>query len=134
MSNIIKFHSSERPPANQLHGKARYLRAPTREQWQRVGGWARVAMKWLWLLIVLIWLILRIPLFFVMCWLRLPIALVCELISVPSLFAFLFCWYAFPVPKMLWGIGLLSFTSFALLWIYDFILMAISPFETLRSL
>ena len=80
-----------------------------------------------------IFIIIRIPLFLVMCWLRLPIALLCELISIPSLFAFIFCWYAFPIPKMLWGIGLLSFSSFALLWLYDTILMALSPYAMIRD-
>lgn len=110
------------------------MRMPTREEWRKVAGWMWVALKWLWLVVVFAWLILRLPLFLVMCWLRPPIALLCELISIPSLFAFLFCWYAFPIPRMMWGIGILSFTSFALLWFYDFILMALAPYDMLRSL
>jgi hypothetical protein len=80
------------------------------------------------------WVIVRLPLFLVMYWLRMPITLVCNLISIPTLFAFLFCWYAFPIPKMLWGLGILSFTSFVLLWTYDYILLALSPQPMMRSL
>lgn len=95
-------------------------------------GW--LTIKWAW--IVLCWTLVmaRIPIFLVMLWLRPPIAIVCQLIAGPSLFAFLFCWYAFPIPKMLWGIGALSFSAFVLLWVYDLILMFLSPMDMVREL
>ena len=59
----------------------------------------------------------RTLLFLVLLWLRLPIQLVCSVISVPMLFAFLFALYAFPQRHaMVWTLGTISFLSFTLGW------------------
>lgn len=82
-----------------------------------------------------LWLIARIPLFLVMFWLRLPVLLVCNLISGPMLFAWLFAWYAFPEKTaMVWGCAAFSFVAFFVSWLYDVILMLISPFDMLKTL
>jgi len=75
----------------------------------------------------ILWAI-RMPLFLVMYWLRLPVVFVCNIISVPALFAWLFAWYAFPEKTgMVWGIAALSFTAFFIRYAYDFILSVLSP-------
>lgn len=70
----------------------------------------------------------RYLLFMVMYWLRGPVMLVCELVCFPMLLAWLFALYAFPDFKhMVWGFGIMSFSTFILMWVYDFILMWLSP-------
>jgi len=77
------------------------------------------------------WCLLRLPVYLVMYWLRLPIIFVCNMISVPMLLA----WYAFPdKTAMVWGFATISFLAFVVSWSYDFILMAISPQEMFRNL
>lgn len=86
---------------------------------------------------VFVWLclIIRLPVFLVMYWLRLPVIFLCNLVSVPMLLAWLFAWYAFPdKTQMVWGFGTLSFVAFVIAWSYDFVLMAISPQEMQRLL
>ena len=73
-------------------------------------------------------LVFRYLLFFVLYWLRGPVMLVCELLCFPMLLAWLFALYAFPDFKhMVWGFGIMSFSTFILMWVYDFILMSLSP-------
>lgn len=83
----------------------------------------------------LLWSIVRVPLFLVLYWLRLPVMLVCRLISVPALLAFLFSLYAFPDRHaMVTGFGVLSFGAFAALWLYDTLLMWLSPQDMMCTL
>jgi hypothetical protein len=71
---------------------------------------------------------LRPPLFLVLYWLRLPVMLVCNLVSVPALLAFLVGLWAFPEHRpMVWGVGAISFAAFALRWAYDALLMRLAP-------
>ncbi len=78
----------------------------------------------------LVWLLVRVPLFLVMYWLRGPVVLLCSAISTPMLLAFGFAWYAFPEKTaMVWGFGIISFLAFFVMWVYDFILMALSPHD-----
>lgn len=82
-----------------------------------------------------VWLIIRLPLFLVMYWLRLPIIFLCNIISIPLLLCWLFAWYAFPdKTAMVWSFGTVSFLAFVIGWTYDFILMALSPQDMMRSL
>jgi uncharacterized MAPEG superfamily protein len=76
-----------------------------------------------------LWLAVRLPLFLVLYWLRLPVTMVCNLISVPLLLAFLFgLLFALPEYRsMVWGVGCVSFVAFALHWAYDSLLMWLSP-------
>ena len=79
--------------------------------------------------------VVRTLLFFVMYWLRFPVMFICNLVFMPMLLAFFFAWYAFPdKTNMVWGFGTASFLAFFVKWSYDFILVAISPEEVLRSL
>lgn len=82
-----------------------------------------------------LWMVVRLPLFFVLYWLRLPVVFLCNIISIPMLLAWLFAWYAFPdKTAMVWSFGIISFLAFLIGWTYDFILMALSPQEMMRNL
>jgi hypothetical protein len=82
-----------------------------------------------------VWLLVRLPVFLVLYWLRLPVMLVCNFISIPSLAAFLFSWYAFPdKTPMVVAFGVVSFLAFTLMYIYDLVLMALSPQDIVRTL
>jgi hypothetical protein len=74
--------------------------------------------------------IVRVPLFLVMYWLRGPIVGLCHLVSGLFLFCWLFSWYAFPEkPEMVWAFCIAGFVTFAVSWLYDFVLMAIAPHD-----
>ena len=82
-----------------------------------------------------LWMLVRLPLFLILYWLRFPVVLLCSVISFPLLLAFGFVWFAFPdKTNMLWGFGIASFSAFVVMWIYDFVLMALSPQEMIRTL
>lgn len=122
MTNIVKFPKAKQP-ASSIEVSAERIRAIMPR-----GATVKVVLSWA-------WLIVRLPLFLVMYWLRLPVMLVCNFISVPLLFAWLFAWYAFPEKTaMVWGFATMSFTAFAVLWLYDFVLMLLSPQEMFRTL
>ena len=53
----------------------------------------------------------------------------------PALLAFLFSLYAFPDKHaMVTGFGVLGFGAFAALWLYDTLLMWLSPQDMMRTL
>lgn len=84
-----------------------------------------------------LWLLrfVRVPVFLVMYWLRLPVQFIAGIISVPMLLAWLFSLYAFPdKTTMVWGFGFASFAAFVAGWLYDFVLMAIAPQDMVQSL
>lgn len=82
---------------------------------------------------ILLWAIVRVSLFVVRYWLRLPVMFVCRLISVPTLLAFLFSLCAFPDKHaMVTGFGVLSFGAFTALWLYDTLLIWLSPQDMMR--
>ena len=77
----------------------------------------------------------RWTVFLVLYWLRLPVMLVSQLISVPALFAWLFSMYAFPEHHtMVVTFGVMSFSAFASMFLYDSLLMWLSPSPTVRVL
>ncbi|MCC7684740.1 hypothetical protein [Janthinobacterium sp. FW305-128] len=77
---------------------------------------------------------MRLSLFLVMYWLRAPILMVGGYVSCFSLMALIISYIVHPVSSMLWGFGLVSFFSFSLLWLYDYILIELSPNEMARIL
>ncbi|MRK19124.1 hypothetical protein [Pseudomonas sp. JG-B] len=78
---------------------------------------------------------MRTLLFLVLYWLRLPIVGLLSILSVAGLFGTLFALYAFPEKTaMVWGIGSLSFLSFAVVYGYDFLLMKLSPLPMVDTL
>jgi hypothetical protein len=92
------------------------------------GSTVKAVFAWLFLLV-------RLPVFLVMYWLRMPIIFLCNLISIPMLLAWLFSWYAFPdKTNMVWGFAIISFVAFVFSWLYDFILMAIAPQDMMMTL
>jgi len=69
-----------------------------------------------------------------MMWLRAPIVLLCNVISGPFFFLWLFSWYAFPDKKpIVWGFCLLSLGSFSIMILYDTILLKIAPMNVILS-
>jgi len=122
MSNMVKFPKPGTP------GHALEVSADTIEEGPSRGATVKAVLGWLLLAV-------RLPVFLVMYWLRLPVIFVCNLVSAPALLAWLFSLYAFPDKhEMVWGFGVISFTAFVMAWVYDFVLLAISPQEMTRSL
>lgn len=81
------------------------------------------------------WKLIRVALFLVLYWLRLPVIFICNLISFPLLLAFLFSFFAFAeYPTMVWAFGVTSFVAFVIAWLYDYALMVLSPQEMIREL
>lgn len=92
------------------------------------GGGLAVVLLWL-------WRVVKVPLFLVMYWLRLPVVTVCNWVATPCLLMWLFTWYAFPEkPHMVWSFCAVSFAAFVFGWLYDLVLMALSPEDTIRVL
>ena len=74
--------------------------------------------------------IIRLPIYLIMFWLRLPVVWLCGAASTLFLFAWLFSLYAFPDKKeMVWGFGLISFGAFVVSWVYDWMLMIVAPHD-----
>lgn len=122
MSNVVKFPRTA--PTVEVMSADQELPVEARSGWTVV---AAVASG--------IWLLLRVPAFLLLYWLRLPILFVCNLVSLPALLLWLFCWYAFPDKlEMVWGFAVISFVAFALGWLYDWILVAIAPQDLVRML
>ncbi len=83
----------------------------------------------------MLWRMTRALVFLVLYWLRWPAVLVASLISGPTLVAFLFALWAFPEHHtMVVALGVTSFAAFALQWLYDGLLLWLSPNETMRLL
>ncbi len=122
MGNVTNFPRAKRPlPALDLNTEKIKSVMPSASTLKGVLAW--------------LWLMIRLPVFLVMYWLRLPVMFLCGLVSVPMLLAWLFALYAFPdKTEMVWGFGIVSFLAFAIGWAYDFILMAISPQDIMRTL
>jgi hypothetical protein len=77
------------------------------------------------------WSVARLPLHLLLYWLRWPVLIACKLVSLPMLFAFLFSLYAFPERRtMVWTFGVLSFAFFVAFWLYDSLLLWLSPQRT----
>jgi hypothetical protein len=122
MTKVVQFPKAKQPvPQSDLsmdHNNADMPRGAT----------VKTLLSWALLLV-------RLPLFLVLYWLRLPVMLVCNLISGPLLLAWLFAWYAFPEKTvMVWSFATMSFAAFAVMWLYDLVLMLLSPQELIRTL
>ena len=122
MSNVLQFPKPKRPlPALQINTEKIKKALPKSSTVKTILVWA--------------WIILRLPVFLLMYWFRLPIIFICNLISTPLLLLWLFSLYAFPEKHtMVWGFGTISFIAFLIAWAYDFVLMAISPQEIMKAL
>ncbi len=124
MNNIVKFPKPARPspaPGASLNMEKVKAAMPKASTIKGILSW--------------VWLIVRLPVFLVLYWLRFPVVFICNIISIPLLIAFLFSLYAFPDKHaMIWGFGIVSFIAFVIEWIYDFVLMALSPQPIMRTL
>jgi hypothetical protein len=120
MANIIQFPKAAAPPVEVPD-------EPLKEALPRRSA-ARGVLAFAWACV-------RIPLFLVLYWLRFPVMLVCRFFAAPVLLIFLFACYAFPEKKaMLTGLGVASFLGFAGLWLYDLVLMWLSPQDMVKTL
>ncbi len=121
-NNVVKFPKSKRSlPITDLSMDKIKESMPEASTIKKLIGW--------------LWVVIRLPLFFILYWLRLPIIILCNFISIPMMFAWLFALYAFPdKSEMIFGFGIVSFSAFLIGWTYDFILMALSPQQMMRNL
>ena len=82
-----------------------------------------------------LWNFVRLPLFFVMYWLRLPVMAVCKLVSVGSLLGWLVALVVIPNDThRVWGMAIISLSFFIIEWTYDYFLMMLSPQEMIKTL
>ena len=123
MSNIVKFPNDKEPGQQPAEVEPERVRAPPTRHNQPSVVWARL------------WTIVRVPLFLVLYWLRAPVMLVCNMISFPLLLMWLFSWLVWPERTvMVWGFAAISFGAFVVIWLYDSLLMALSPDDVVRTL
>lgn len=122
-NNILKFPKSKRTaPALQVD------RERIKAAFPKAGSVMKKSFAWL-------WLIVRLPVFLAMYWLRTPIIFLLTRISAITLFCWLFSLYAFSEQHtMVRAFGFVSFGSFVLSYAYDFILAAIAPEDMMRTL
>lgn len=121
MAEVIKFPKT-----------AKVVKAPLKIEAGKINKFDRGTIK---TIVLWLWCILRLPIYIVLLWLRLPVMFVCNILSVPLLIGWLFSWYAFPdKTNMVWSLGGASFIFFTAMFLYDYLLMLISPFEMLASL
>jgi hypothetical protein len=124
--SVIKFPTKYKPPSSQQ------LRVEA-----AIEGCGKTKSAWGVALgvIVFLWTVVRIPVFLVLYWLRLPVMLLCNVLSIPTLFLFLFAWFAFPEhTTMVKAFGTTSFVAFVGAYCYDMLLMAIAPGDMMRQL
>lgn len=123
MSNIVKFPHGKESTPEPYEAKPRHVPELQTHNDQPSAVWTKL------------WMIVRVPLFLVLYWLRAPVMLVCNLISFPLLLMWLFAWIAWPERTVLvWGFATISFGAFVVLWLYDTLLMALSPQDIVRTL
>lgn len=117
MGNIVKFPKRpEGPQPAELDADS--LKAAIRPPRPTLPG----LLAWLWRL-------LRLPLFLVLYWLRTPIVALLRLVSGPALLCFLGGFFLLDVEHrhIVWVFGAVSFTTAALAWFYDSLLLALAP-------
>jgi len=121
MADVIQFPKAAAPPPVEVSAESIKAAVPRRSAVRGIGAFA--------------WACVRLPLFLALYWLRFPVAIVCRFFAMPVLLVFLFALYAFPEKKaMVASLGVASFLGFFGLWLYDLVLMALSPEEMVRTL
>lgn len=118
MGNIVKFPTREEAPAHaELNAGAIEADEPPRTAQGGRLAWPLRA--------------LRLPVYLVLYWLRLPVMVVCNLVSVPGLLAFLAGLFlidaASPHRPIVWFLGGMSFAAFVIGWLYDALLTNLAP-------
>lgn len=121
MSNVLKFPTAK-PVDVPVEPAAENNKLPSKKMDRFLTG-----LSW-------VFLVVRLPLFFVLYWLRLPVSLVCNFLSIGCMFGLIVAYFVAPVPKMLWAFGITSFVAFVVMWTYDYVLMALSPQPMMSSL
>lgn len=78
----------------------------------------------------IVFAIIRIPVYLILLWTRLPVVLICNAISFPFMLVWLFSLNAFPDKKeMVWGFAAISFGAFIISLLYDWALMLAAPHD-----
>lgn len=119
MGNIVRFPKQpEGHPPTELDADS--IKAALRPPRSTLPG----LLAWL-------WRVLRLPLFLVLYWLRLPIVGLCNLVSAPAMLAFFAGFFLIPsdepIRGLVWFVGGVSLAAFALAWFYDSLLLALAP-------
>ena len=76
---------------------------------------------------VWVWRVLRVPVFFLLYWLRLPVMFLAGLVAVPTMIAWLFSFYV--LPQHTFGLGVISFAAFTIQVAYDLLLVWLAPYR-----
>jgi len=94
---------------------------------------------WVGAIFRMIFLFIRLPIFFVLFWLRGIVVTISNFIGSITLFACFFCWFAHSYApndpmfgKMIWPCAIASLCFFILGWLYDYVIMWISPQDMSR--
>jgi len=120
MSNVVKF------PKGRAHAPASNCKAEGKTP---LPGRKRCAAC------QALWAAFRVSLFLVLYWLRMPLVLVCSVVTLPMFLLAVFAWYAFPEkPQMFGSFGAVSFTAFVILYGYDLLLAWLLPQKMVRML
>lgn len=127
MGNVVKFPGSDAPQMKYRRVGGDVPQAGRDVPQGKLAGKGGAAVMWF-------LSALRLPLFLLLYWLRLPLMVVCKFLCGAGFLAFGIAYFVSPMPKMLWGFGLMSFGAFAVLWVYDFFLMMLSPTPMTQSL
>ena len=124
MANIIKFPKEKGSAPQQIEVKPARVREAQAQHDAPSAAWG-----WL-------WMIVRVPLFLVLYWLRAPVMFLCEIIWLPSLLIWIFLLFVWPEKNavVVWGFAVISFSTCVLMWLYDSLLMALSPQDIVRTL
>jgi hypothetical protein len=77
--------------------------------------------------VIWIWRVLRVSVFFLLYWLRLPVMFLSGLVAVPTMIAWLFSFYV--LPQHTFGLGVISFAAFTIQVAYDVLLVWLAPYR-----
>ena len=89
----------------------------------------------LWKVVKVFLMVVRIPIFLMLYFLRAPVMVACSMLYLPLFLLALFAWYAFPEKPQMWGgFGVISLLSFVLMYVYDLVLSWLSPHELVHTL
>ena len=132
MSKVIKFPNRSTDagePDEPNHRQLGREQSQARYQSESSRNWT------FWNVVKVVVMVVRMPVFLVLYFLRTPVMMVCSMLYLPLFLLALFAWYAFPEKPQMWGgFGVISLLSFVLMYVYDLVLSWLSPHELVRTL
>lgn len=132
MSKIIKFPNRL---TDQNEAKEVDCRQFDRERSEAHRRYALGGGLFLWNVAKVLLMVVRMPLFLMLYFLRAPVIVLCSMLYLPLFLLALFAWYGFPEKPQMWGsCGVISLVSFMLMYVYDLVLSWLSPHELVRTL